>query len=598
MAALTKEQLAILTCSRSACVQACPGSGKTQTLVEKVAKELLDLPPGPFSIAAITFTNAAADEILHRIEERYPDEAQRLWVGTIHSWCLYWVLGPYGHLVDGYKAGMRVLDDRESGNILKEYFQFRRGEEKTDIARNFLTGMPLDTAISTYKAEQYWSHLRSIGAIDFGELLYLTYTVLRDNPTVARMVSARLPWIMIDEYQDTSRLQFEIMRLVIQSRAESTTRLLLFGDPDQAIYDQGHCPNSPELNDWFGIKPDDTLSLTGNFRSSSRIADFVQPLSVSGMVMQAVGSASDWPSTPELHIGKGISRSLSEVKLDNLGVHLHQFISRQILVHGFSPNEIAILAPQWTLLRGAMAQVVQAQELQQNCTYSIQCVGVSPLPATWSNPLRYLSEFLLTERSPTGVNRRRFLMRKLLKTVDGGTSLSVNEMIRLMNRMVPQANGSLTEYLTVALSQFSTAVPNLQTQGVPVMELIAPFVDAVRERCVRWDIKDSCAVASALFGPGSGVQFDTIHGSKGKQYQVVAVFGVLRDYLPNWRSQRRNPGRAMVEGKKLLYVATTRAKRELMVIAETGRNTQWGDIRPRSPVLSVLEQVRAVSTLK
>jgi DNA helicase II / ATP-dependent DNA helicase PcrA len=588
---LTDEQRVVVNHNRSACIQACPGSGKTQTLVEKVATELEKLQQGPYCIAAITYTNNAAEEIAQRIEERLPHLSDRLWVGTIHSWCLYWVLHCYGSLIPEYRFGLKILDERQSGTLLKEFVDLPNDEDSTGILRDHLTGRPFSEAIDPGAAEQYWTHLRDMGAVDFSELLYLTYCILAENSAVAAMISARMPWILVDEFQDTSRLQFEILRLVVSSRDDNPTKIMFFGDTDQSIYMTGYCPSPEEFQAWYGIAEADILRLTGNFRSSTVLTQFTHPLAVSGNMMEARGTARDWPSRPWV-FGRCAAAD-QDIHVDRLGFLVHRFITSQMHKHGFLPNQIAVLCPRRYVLRELMQAVAAAQEQDGDRLYTMQCPGIAPLPNIWSNPLRYLSEFLLTERSPAGVIKRRHLIRRMLKLLENGEQYAVSDFIRICNAVTEIPNGALTAYLRDSFERIFTAIGGLQVSQQPIDSMVEPYLGSVGDRLARWEILDDCHVAASLLEANSGVQFETIHGSKGKQYEAVLVFGVLRDWLPDWRRVIADAEQAELEGKRLLYVAMTRAKRELVVVAESGRQTTRHRPRPPSPIMRFVRRYQA-----
>lgn len=114
---LNKEQEDAIYEENSIILIACPGSGKTRTLTYKIAYELSRLKSEKEYIIAITYTNAAADEIKERVELLGVDIRQ-LWIGTIHSFCLEWILRPYSLYLKELKNGFRVLNSHESEEII------------------------------------------------------------------------------------------------------------------------------------------------------------------------------------------------------------------------------------------------------------------------------------------------------------------------------------------------------------------------------------------------------------------------------------------------------------------------------------------------
>lgn len=110
---LNDEQVEAINEPSNVFLAACPGSGKTRTLIYRIAKQLSELKSEKPRIVAITYTRRAADEIRERIERLGIDTSQ-LWIGTIHSFCLEWILRPYAGYHDQLKLGFRVINSHET----------------------------------------------------------------------------------------------------------------------------------------------------------------------------------------------------------------------------------------------------------------------------------------------------------------------------------------------------------------------------------------------------------------------------------------------------------------------------------------------------
>jgi len=116
---LNEEQEAAVNEGRSVFLVACPGSGKTRALTYKIASQLSKLQSDKQWVVAITYTHRAADEIHERIENLGLDTS-RLWIGTIHSFCLEWILKPYAIYHDALKYGFRVINSHDTERIQTE----------------------------------------------------------------------------------------------------------------------------------------------------------------------------------------------------------------------------------------------------------------------------------------------------------------------------------------------------------------------------------------------------------------------------------------------------------------------------------------------
>ena len=116
---LNHEQIDAINEPSSVFLIACPGSGKTRTLTYKIAKELVSLNESNKWIVAITYNNAAADEIKERIENLGVD-TEKLWIGTIHAFCIEWILKPYAGYHEELKYGYKIINSHESEELLSE----------------------------------------------------------------------------------------------------------------------------------------------------------------------------------------------------------------------------------------------------------------------------------------------------------------------------------------------------------------------------------------------------------------------------------------------------------------------------------------------
>ena len=208
---LNKEQEEAILNSESILLIACPGSGKTRTLTYKIAYELSRLESSKKFVIAITYTNNAADEIKHRIE-LLGVNTEQLWIGTIHSFCLEWILKPYHLYSDRLKNGFRVINSYESEEILTELCKPYKSQKITYWDCGLLAktdGIYLTCLDSSkHKSLQsitstYFEILEQNNQIDFEQILFYSYKLLESNPIISKILCKLFPFILIDEYQDT-----------------------------------------------------------------------------------------------------------------------------------------------------------------------------------------------------------------------------------------------------------------------------------------------------------------------------------------------------------------------------------------------------------
>ncbi|KFY22313.1 hypothetical protein V493_06677 [Pseudogymnoascus sp. VKM F-4281 (FW-2241)] len=263
------QQLAIL---------AGPGSGKTHTLTSRVAW-LLASGLQAQNIIVATFTKKAAKEMQERIGKLLGDDReQKLILGTFHSISVRY-LRSYGYLI-GIKKGFGVADQHDSETIIKRIIKKNNFMADPKTTKNKISGRKakggwgekMEKAMKNNNKEvqqidaiytEYEATMKRANLLDFDDLLLRCVDLLRDHPQCVSNVEA----VLIDEFQDTNLVQFDLMRLMAASRKKVT----IVGDPDQSIYGF----RSAEVKNYLSLLrqyPDTiTISLEENYRSSGSI---------------------------------------------------------------------------------------------------------------------------------------------------------------------------------------------------------------------------------------------------------------------------------------------------------------------------------------
>jgi DNA helicase-2/ATP-dependent DNA helicase PcrA len=227
------------------------GSGKTRTLIYRIAHLIQYYGVDPGEILAVTFTNKAAAEMRERAKHLVKG-ADKLWMSTFHSAGVR-ILRAYGEHI-GLRRGFVIYDDDDQMDILKEIMgsvpgigpdtnpRVLRGildraksnlQVPADLERwpePYLSGLPRETAAEVYRL--YEARKKGQNAIDFGDLITETVRLFKEVPGVLDRVQDRARFIHVDEYQDTNKAQYELTRLL----ASRDRNLLVVGDPDQSIY--------------------------------------------------------------------------------------------------------------------------------------------------------------------------------------------------------------------------------------------------------------------------------------------------------------------------------------------------------------------------
>lgn len=220
-------------------VVAGPGSGKTRVLTHRVAA-LLERGVAPWQILAVTFTNKAAGEMKERLEGMVGEEASKLWVMTFHALCVR-VLRRWGEHI-GLARNFTICDSDDAKKIMKKVLEGHG--LSSDDAKRYLSaiswsknnvGTPEtiegDLARLADVFASYQSELERAKLVDFDDLLTLTLRLLRTNDGVRETCQQRFLYVMVDEYQDTNKVQYEIVRIL----AERHHNICVVGDHDQCL---------------------------------------------------------------------------------------------------------------------------------------------------------------------------------------------------------------------------------------------------------------------------------------------------------------------------------------------------------------------------
>ncbi len=261
-------------------LKACPGSGKTRTLTYKLAYLVEKYIDSKKLNIAITYTNRAADEIKERLEKiEIPED--KVWVGTIHQFCLEFVIRPYTMYHERLRKGYHIIDEY----VTKQYIEEIIEELGIDIGYNKPFEYP-------EILEKYQKKLLDEKEIDFDDILSISFDLVSDKKFIAENISGIIRTILVDEYQDTNELQYKILSSIVM--ADKKIQVTFVGDTDQAIYGGlgGVAKSCNELQKEFGIKFQER-ELDGCYRTTQRIVDYYSNFQLKSMKIQAVSDIRD-----------------------------------------------------------------------------------------------------------------------------------------------------------------------------------------------------------------------------------------------------------------------------------------------------------------
>lgn len=260
------------------------GSGKTRVLTHRIAHMIKDLNIYPSKILAITFTNKAASEMKDRVRSLIGNEADNMWVSTFHSSCVRILRREIDKL--GYNKNFAIYDTYDQKILIKQCMDELNINDDDITDREIINkiGEQKDNLISPdkYKKENegnyrlnkiadayilYQKKLKSNNALDFDDLIYKTVELFKKNQEVLDFYQRKFQYIMVDEYQDTNKSQYELVKLL----AATHRNICVVGDDDQCIY----AWRGADIKNILGFEKDypeaKVIKLEQNYRSKGNI---------------------------------------------------------------------------------------------------------------------------------------------------------------------------------------------------------------------------------------------------------------------------------------------------------------------------------------
>jgi DNA helicase-2/ATP-dependent DNA helicase PcrA len=564
----TNEQYEAIKRNDDAALFACPGAGKTRVIAGKVIRVVNDDPEDPRKIACITFTNGALEEIERRLSSSISAElAERYTAATIHSFLLNEVVAPYQTAVaqipvpvriaapesDVYKKSARlVFGGRLNERILRALSQSRRLKDGSPSAVRL---------VSTNETLQFWGALAEAGYIDYSGIIYFAYVILSDSAKIARLVASRFSWFVIDEYQDCSDLVLDCLSII---REAGSTRFFIVGDYDQAIYSFNGV-SLQALDSFLNALGAERLALNGSRRLPERIA------AVASCILEKEPPIRSECDPPE--IGAVAIRRLADVMAAIFGVFIPTLQKRAIAFERaaiIASTGDALKSIYLGLLEKGYAAVLCGDRLYRKgsiTTFLEAAVAYYFHRTVWTfNRGRAATASMLYENA--------LILRDASLTAPDELFIAVVEGLgALINRGGTQAMtnrlADLASIIAAILSAKCISGDHFNTCLGALAETVDSIGDIPHPYEMTWDALAEHAVRS------HSMSLVTIHGSKGLEYDAVAVVALNNDTLPFFAAEDID------EEKRKLFVAATRATKALLLASDNaGGNAESPFLRP------------------
>ncbi len=569
------------------------GSGKTRVLTRRIAW-LIDEGLSPFEILAITFTNKAAGEMKHRVQELVGPVAQRMWVSTFHSACVR-ILRRDGRAV-GYPSNFTIYDQADAtrmvGYVVRDLgldpkrFNPRPIHAAISAAKN--EGLdPVQFAetarhnIATKKTAdiyiEYQRRLEQAGAMDFDDLLLNTAALLRRSPEALEYYRRRFAHLLVDEYQDTNAVQNE---LVLQLGAEHR-QVTVVGDDAQSVYGfrGADIRNIMQFEEAF---PDATVVLLEqNYRSTQNI------LTAANAVIANNFGARPKHLWTEAGDGESIQHFVGEDEVEEA-----QFVANEFSrLHSYGEHrwdEMAVfyrtnaqsrVIEEYFMRIGIPYKVVggtrfyDRREIKDALAYVRAVVNPADevsVKRILNTPKRGIGDTSVARLDTCATENGLTFFEALERADDAGVSgtavRGIARFLEFHHRAGLSVEKGPAELLERVLHDSGYVVELEDERSVEAesrLENLQELVGVAREFETVDEFLEQVSLVSDAddIEAEAGVLLMTVHAAKGLEFPVVAVIGMEDGVFPHIRALTEP--KEMEEERRLCYVALTRARHRL-----------------------------------
>ncbi|HEK0793244.1 TPA: DNA helicase II [Proteus mirabilis] len=602
-------------------VLAGAGSGKTRVLVHRIAWLLSVEQASPFSIMAVTFTNKAAAEMRHRIEDLIGTSQGGMWIGTFHSLAHRLLRAHY--LDAGLPQDFQIIDSDDQYRLIRRIVKSMALDDKQWPPRQGMWyingkkdeglrpqhiqtyGNPVETTwLKVYQA--YQEACDRAGLVDFAELLLRAYELWLNKPQILEHYQHRFTNILVDEFQDTNRIQYAWIRML----AGQTGKVMIVGDDDQSIYGwRGAQVENIQnfLNEFPGAE---TIRLEQNYRSTSNILKAANAL---------IANNSD-------RLGKNLWTEGAEGEPISLYCAFNDLDEARYVVGRIKRwhEEGGALADCAILYRSnAQSRIMEEALLQANMPYRIyggqrfferqeikdalsymrltanrhddasfervvntptRGIGDRTLDVVrqvardnqitlWESALQVIEHKMLAGRAIAAIARFLELIETLAnETADMPLHVQTDRIIRDsgLKAMYEQEKGEKAQARIENLEELVTATRQFSYQDED--EDLMPLQAFLSHAALESGEGQADAYQDA-------VQLMTLHSAKGLEFSQVFIVGVEEGMFPSQMSL--DEGGRLEEERRLAYVGVTRAMKKLTLTYAENRRLYGKEVSHR-----------------
>ncbi|MBC7698330.1 MAG: UvrD-helicase domain-containing protein [Bacteroidia bacterium] len=608
---LNNKQLEAVTLPhQSALILAGAGSGKTRVLTTRIAWLIQTGQVSPTGLLAVTFTNKAAKEMLTRLTSMLPINTRGMWVGTFHGLCNRLLRAH--HREAGLPASFQILDTADQLSAIKRLMKLMNVDDEKfppKQVQGYINSCK-DEGLRAHAVDAFDPHsekLREIfdaydkqcqrdGVADFAELLLRCYELLERDVHIRQHYQSRFKYILVDEFQDTNRLQYLWLKLLAgQKNNLQQNCMFAVGDDDQSIYGfrGARVGNMRDFETDFKIEH--IVKLEENYRSHSNILDAAN--AIISHNKNRLGK-NLWTSA-----GAGEPVRLYEAYNDNDEASFIVDEIKMLHAEGAELGEIALLYrsnAQSRILEHALfsanlpyrvyggLRFFERAEIKHALAYMRLIANAhddTALLRVINFPARGIGARSLEQLQESARAENCSLWQAAINKVGNGKPCGkgIEGFVALIRQMIDEAYGISLAELAELATNLSGLIAHYQNdkEGEDRIENLKELVTAAvsftkqdfgNHNNVDGDTEQDLLTqflshASLEAGDhqasvgNEALQLMTVHASKGLEFKAVFISGLEEGLCPHEQSLYENSG--LEEERRLMYVAVTRARQRL-----------------------------------
>lgn len=606
----TEQSEAVKTTEGPLLIMAGAGSGKTRVLTHRIAYLLDEKDVSPYNVLAITFTNKAAREMKERVQKLVGDQAEVIWMSTFHSMCVRILRRDADRI--GIERNFTIIDPTDQKSVIKDVLKNENIDSKKFEPRMFIGAISnlkneLKTPADAQKeatdyhsqmvATVYSGYQRQLSrneALDFDDLIMTTINLFERVPEVLEYYQNKFQYIHVDEYQDTNKAQYTLVKLL----ASKFKNLCVVGDSDQSIYGW----RGADIQNILSFEKDypeaNTIFLEQNYRSTKTILNAANEVIKNNSERKPKGLWTANTNGEKIHYYEAMTERDEA-----------EFVIREIMKHqrnGKKYQDMAIL-----YRTNAQSRVLEETFMKSNMPYTM--VGGQKFYDR--KEIKDLLSYLrIIANSNDDISLQRIInvpKRGVGSSVEKVQNYALQNNISMFDALGEADFIGLSKKVTQECLNFYELIQSLikEQEFLEIHEIVDEVLQksGYREMLERENTLESRSrlenIDEFMSVPKdyeentpleeqslinfltdlslvadideadteNGVTLMTMHSAKGLEFPIVFIMGMEESLFPHIRAIKSEDDHEMQEERRICYVAITRAEEVLYITHATSR---------------------------